>query len=71
MIIDRFEGEYAVVETEQGIVNIPRCYLPESAREGDVLNYSNGSYSVDTYETNSLREEVRNKLQNLLNGNYD
>jgi len=71
MIIDRFEGEYAVVETEQGIVNILRSYLPESAREGDVLNYSNGSYSVDTSETNSLREEVRDKLHNLLNGNYD
>jgi hypothetical protein len=37
LIIDRFEGEYAVVETSTGFVNIPRTELPPGALEGDVL----------------------------------
>ena len=37
LIIDRFEGSFAVVETNEGIVNIPRSELPKEAKEGDCL----------------------------------
>ena len=38
VIIDRFEGEYAIVEIETGkFVNIPKILLPNS-KEGDVIN---------------------------------
>lgn len=36
-IIDRFEGEYAVIEHGGVTFNVPRCALPEEAGEGDVL----------------------------------
>ena len=37
VIIDRFEGEYAVVEIEVGkCVNIPKILLPDS-KEGDIV----------------------------------
>ena len=37
LIIDRFEGDYAVVETAKGLVSIPRTDIPEGAHEGDAL----------------------------------
>lgn len=36
-IIDRFEGEYAVIEHGCVTFNVPRCALPEDIKEGDVL----------------------------------
>ena len=51
-IIDRFEGEYAVVEREdQGMLKIPRSELPHDAHEGDVLVRIDGVHKVDPAET--------------------
>ncbi|MGN1457056.1 MAG: DUF3006 domain-containing protein, partial [Acutalibacteraceae bacterium] len=37
VIIDRFEGEYAVVEIDSGnFVNLPKILIPD-AHEGDVV----------------------------------
>ena len=37
VIIDRFEGEYAVVETEEKVMlNIPKSLIPD-ASEGDTV----------------------------------
>ncbi|MCR5707378.1 Protein of unknown function [Ruminococcus sp. YRD2003] len=71
MTIDRFEGDYAVLETEEGMVNIHRAHLPSSAREGDVVTYSNGGYTVDREATDDLRAEVRSRLHKLLTGEDD
>jgi hypothetical protein len=40
LIIDRFEGEWAVVEWDGTVFNVPRAMLPRDAREGDVLGVS-------------------------------
>lgn len=38
-IIDRFEGDWAVVETENRTTfNLPRSILPADLKEGDVIN---------------------------------
>jgi flagellar basal body L-ring protein FlgH len=37
LIIDRFEGEYALIEKNRRIFHIPKVLLPKSAREGDVI----------------------------------
>lgn len=71
MTIDRFEGDYAVLETEEGMVNIHRAHLPSSAREGDVVTYSNGGYTVDREATDDLRAEVSSRLHKLLTGEDD
>lgn len=71
MIIDRFEGDYAVLETDEGIINIHRAHLPGAAREGDVVQYSNGGYSIDRAASDDLRGAVREKLHKLLIGEDD
>jgi hypothetical protein len=37
LVIDRFEGEYALIEMNRRIFHIPKILLPKGAREGDVL----------------------------------
>ncbi|MCI8497040.1 MAG: DUF3006 domain-containing protein [Clostridiales bacterium] len=57
--IDRFEGDYAVCEDENGHMHsIARKLLPETAEEGDVLRMEGGTYAVDREETERRRQEV-------------
>ena len=71
IVIDRFEGDYAVVETDDGMMNIHRGHLPSSAKEGDVLSYSNNGFSVMQEAKEDLQSTVRNKLQEMLTGGND
>ena len=65
LIIDRFEGEYAVCEAEDEMRNIAKIFLPKNASEGDVLVEKNGEYTIDYSETERRRKAVRD-LQNKL-----
>jgi hypothetical protein len=67
MILDRFEGDYAVLEmtTETGEIlykNLPADWLPEDAGEGDVIVKANGKYVIDSYETEKRRAKAAARL---------
>jgi hypothetical protein len=36
-IIDRFEGDYAVIECDNRMLKLPKLFLPAEAHEGDML----------------------------------
>ena len=58
VIIDRFEGDYAVVELpDKTTANLLKILIPD-VKEGDVV-----TISVDVTAT----EERKNKIQNLMN----
>lgn len=60
--IDRFEGEYAVVEIDKGqFVNLPKV-LVKNAEEGDVV-----SIEIDKGETKSRKEKIENLMNDLFN----
>lgn len=64
-IIDRFEGDFAVLEREEGgTIDVLKSDLPE-ASEGDVVIFENGSYRVDKEETLSRRELIAEKMRKL------
>lgn len=65
MIIDRFEGELAVIETDGGMIGIDVSELPENAREGDVLVFENGRYAVDPEATEQRRKKASDRLRRL------
>lgn len=65
MIIDRFEGETAVIETDGGMIGIDVSELPENAREGDVLVLENGRYAVDPEATEQRRKKASDRLRRL------
>lgn len=66
MIIDRFEGIYAVCEKEDcTMVNIPKNELPNEAKEGDILvEKGSGIFEVDKEATKIRREEIEALLNN-------
>lgn len=70
MTIDRFEGDYAVLEIreETGEVlykNLPAGWLPDDAAEGDVLVKTAEGYAIDSAETEKRRAAAAEKLRSL------
>jgi hypothetical protein len=62
IIIDRFEGDIAVVEYEGKNYNIPRAWLPVGAKEGDVVVVT---LVVDEEATARRRMEMERKVEDL------
>lgn len=61
LIIDRFEGEFAVCETEElEFINLPKAALPLGAKEGDVI-----SVSIDESETDKRKEKIDGLMNSL------
>lgn len=67
LIIDRFEGEYAVCEEEGGSFRkLPKVYLPAGCREGDCLTASpDGQWQVDRAATAQRRRKIQELLGDL------
>jgi len=66
MLIERFEENIAVLETDTGEhIQIFRSELPDGAREGGILIKTELGYKVDEEETAKAREKII-KLQNRL-----
>ena len=63
--VDRFEGEYAVLENRKTneTKNVKKDMLPENIKEGSILQYVNGKY---TYNEELTREETK-KIQDRMN----
>ncbi len=58
--IDRFEGEYAIVETENGdFVNMPSVLVPGSS-EGDIIEIT-----INTTETKKREQQINKLMDNL------
>ena len=58
-IIDRFEGDWAVIEMGKTIFSIPRSLLPEEARVGDVL-------IIEIHVDEKATEERRTRVNRLM-----
>lgn len=65
LVIDRFEGKYAILESQDKapiIFNFPRHLLPQEAKEGTVLNIN---ISIDQKETKKRKDKIQNLLSKL------
>ena len=61
-VIDRFEGNFAVCETEdRTMLNIRRSKLPANVKEGDVLISDGDTIKIDPAET-AKRKKIAEKL---------
>lgn len=59
VIIDRFEGNYAVCEKEdRTMIDIERLKIPSGAKEGDVLFIKNNCIVIDEEETTKRKIEI-------------
>lgn len=61
VIIDRFEGDFAVVELEDySFANMPKKLIPTDSEEGTVL-----SINIDQVETEKLKAGVSKLIKDL------
>ena len=60
-VIDRFEGEFAVVELADGkIAELPKALLPIGAKEGDTVKIF-----VDEYKTIKREKEIKELMDDV------
>lgn len=65
-VIDRFEGDFAVCEDEEGkMVNMDRKTLPIEAKEGDVIIFDCNVVSIDKEETTKRRKRINELAESL------
>lgn len=66
VIIDRFEGDFAVCEKEdRSIVNIEKNKLPAGAQPGDVLFLHGDQISFDLKVTKERKKHIEQMMNNL------
>jgi len=66
VIIDKFDGSYAVCEKEdRSMINIQRSRIPAEAKEGDVLVVDCDNITVDFSETQSRKCKIDKLMDSL------
>ncbi|HOV80788.1 MAG TPA: DUF3006 domain-containing protein [Bacillota bacterium] len=55
LTVDRFEGEYALIEYNRKIFHIPKALLPKGVKEGDVIKME---ITVDREATEKKKQSV-------------
>ena len=65
-IIDRFEGEFAVLEGETGMLTVPRSSLPADIRQGDAVTaLPDGRYALDAGRSEQRRKQLSSLFERL------
>jgi hypothetical protein len=66
--IDRFEGDFAVLEKpDRTMMNVKRSQLPAGAKEGDVLSMEGDKITIDAAETAKRKKEIKDLMKELWN----
>lgn len=66
LIIDRFEGDYAVCEKEdRTMVDVEKCRIPPEAKEGDVLKVVEDKFLIDEAETIKRKKHIEELAKDL------
>lgn len=68
MIIDRFEGYFAVIECDDGRLHISKSLLPENVTEGDVIVRTDNGYIIDEQATAERRKAIAERFRRLTGG---
>ncbi|OAT73744.1 DUF3006 domain-containing protein [Parageobacillus thermoglucosidasius] len=61
-IIDRFEGDIAVVEIDRKTHDLPKAIFPKEADVGDVVIIE---VTIDKKETEKLRKEIEELMNEV------
>ncbi|MFW6016033.1 MAG: DUF3006 domain-containing protein [bacterium] len=65
IIIDRFEGDYAVCVKNKEIVEILIKKLPKNAKEGDVLVFNDNTYKINKVQTKARKEKIKKMMESI------
>ncbi len=69
LVIDRFEGKFAVCEDRESgkMYNIEINSLPRDVKEGNVIKLENGKYVMSKEKEEKIANEIKNKMEDLWN----
>ena len=71
-IVDRFEGDFVVVEINGTMVNFPRAEAPVMLGEGMVVIVRDGRIvEVDQIETQRIEDDMRRRFERILGKQID
>ena len=62
LIVDRFEGDWVVIEYDGTTFNFPRTLLPQDIKEGDVITIS---ISIDQTVTKDRRQKAKEMMKDF------
>jgi hypothetical protein len=66
VVIDRFEGDFAVCEKpDRTMMKILRSMLPVWAKEGDVLIVEGENIQIDPVETSRRKKEAEDLMKDV------
>jgi hypothetical protein len=66
VVIDRFEGDYAVCEKEnREMIDIKTNRIPKEAKESDVLDIQGDKIIIDIKETEKRKKEIEELTKDL------
>ena len=66
-IVDRIEGDFALVEQGEHILNIPLVNLPNGVREGSVLRVNDrGSFEIDEGAGKARSRKLKDRFSSML-----
>jgi len=65
--VDRFEGQLAVLEDRNNnkTINIDKKELPKDIKEGSILKYSKGEFTLDKEKTKEIEQRIKGKMDRL------
>ena len=68
-VIDRFEGDFAICENRENKkkreIKIEK--LPENIKEGSVLRFKDGKYSLDLSQQKKIEKRIEEKMKDIWN----
>ena len=69
LVVDRIENDIAVCENRRNkkIIEIQLSKLPEGGKEGTVIKYCMGKYSIDTETQNEIEKRIQEKMNGIWN----
>ncbi|MBR1529261.1 MAG: DUF3006 domain-containing protein [Oscillospiraceae bacterium] len=67
--VDRFEGEYAVLEHDGNFSDFHKSRLPAELKEGDLLEWSDEAWHILHDETEQKRQALAERRRRMLEGN--
>lgn len=64
-IVDRFEGEFVVIEIDGATQDVVRSAVNPNVKEGDVVRLINGVWQTDEDETDIRSKKIKNLMDSV------
>ena len=67
LVVDRIENNIAVCENRKSkkMIEIELSKLPQNVKEGTVLKYKRGKFSIDSEKQKEIEERIQEKMNSI------